>query len=241
MRSWWTRGRCGIGQSIAHSDRGEPRAALARFLVALDEALVGAAAVTGDESTAAALGELAQRTRAVDATRDWPGTGVSPKRVPVCRFWDSALQGGARGAAHSLVSALGLLGPLLSWTQNPNYRRRPPDPAFLDNYGYAVIAGPADGPPALAVDPRLALGVLLLGPGTHYPLHDHPAVEIYYTLTAEGEWWRAAGPWRREPPGTAIYHAPNVRHATRAGRSPLLAVYLWRGDLATHARLIPAG
>jgi len=28
-----------------------------------------------------------------------------------------------------------------------------------------------------------------------------------------------------------------VRHATRAGDAPLLAVYLWRGDLATHARL----
>jgi hypothetical protein len=29
--------------------------------------------------------------------------------------------------------------------------------------------------------------------------------------------------------------------AMRAGLSPLLAVYVWRGDLATHARLSPAG
>jgi hypothetical protein len=230
-----------MGQSIAHSDPGERRAALEGFLVAFGEALVGAAAVAGDESTAAALGELAQLTRGIDATRGWPGMGVSPERVPVCRFWDSVLEVAVRGAARSLVPPLGALGPSLAWTQNPNYRRRPPDPAFLDNYGYAVIAGPADGPPALAVDPRLALGVLLLGPGTHYPLHEHPAVEVYYTLTAEGEWWREAGPWRREPPGTAIYHAPHVRHATRAGTSPLLAVYLWRGDLATHARLTLAG
>jgi len=31
-----------------------------------------------------------------------------------------------------------------------------------------------------------------------------------------------------------------VRHATRAGASPLRAIYLWRGDLATHARLTPS-
>src|SRR6266850_164235 len=105
----------------------------------------------------------------------------------------------------------------------------------------ALVAGPAAGPPALAVDPRLALGVLLLGPHAHYPLHAHPAVEIYYTLTAGAEWWRGGGPWRQEPAGAAIHHAPNVRHATRAGVTPLLAIYLWRGDLVTHAELTGGG
>jgi quercetin dioxygenase-like cupin family protein len=79
--------------------------------------------------------------------------------------------------------------------------------------------------------------VLLLGPDAHYPLHAHPATEVYYTLTPGGEWWRGDGPWRTERPGTLIHHAPNVRHATRAGASPLLAIYLWSGELATHARL----
>ncbi|HEY3064966.1 MAG TPA: dimethylsulfonioproprionate lyase family protein [Methylomirabilota bacterium] len=148
----------------------------------------------------------------------------------------NAVAPNAAGAL-SLVAELDAFSLALAWTQNPNYRRRPPDPSFLDNYGYAVIAGPADGPPALAVHPHLALGVLLLGPHAHYPIHAHPATEVYYTLTPGGEWWRDDGPWRAEPAGTAIHHPPNVRHATRAGASPLLAVYLWSGDLATHARL----
>jgi Dimethlysulfonioproprionate lyase len=156
--------------------------------------------------------------------------------LPVCRFWPAALEAASRAAAAPLATALAPLTPALSWTQNPNYRRRPPEPTFLDRYGYAVIAGPRDGPPALARTPALALGVLLLGPRTHYPLHAHPALEVYYTLT-DGEWWRDEGPWRPEPPGTAIVHAPHVRHATRAGDAPLLAIYVWRGDLATHARL----
>src|SRR6267142_674224 len=82
-----------------------------------------------------------------------------------------------------------------------------------------------------------ALGVLLPGPGAYYPLPTHPAVEVYVTLTPEGEWWRDDGPWRREPPGAAIYHAPGVPHAMRAGSAPLLALYVWRGDLATYARI----
>ena len=227
-----------MGQSIAHSDRPERGAILRRFLVALESALAASAA--GDQSTAAPLGEFARLTRSIDATSDWPGRHASTERLPVCRFWDSALEGGARSAVDPLVSALRALGPSLSWAQNPNYRRHPPGPTFLDNYGYAVIVGPADGPPAIAVAPRLALGVLLLGPGAHYPRHEHPAIEIYYTLTSEGEWWKGAGPWRREPLATAIYHAPNMPHATRAGSSPLLALYLWMGDLATHATLTPA-
>ena len=226
-----------MGQSIAHSDPSERRALLRRFLDALGDALVFAGSSSEDEGPAAALDGFARLTRSIDPTSDWPDRDVSLERLPACRFWDGALEAGARSAAGPLSSALRALGPSLSWTQNPNYRRRPPGPAFLENYGYAVIAGPADGPPAIAVDPRLALGVLLLGPGTHYPLHEHPAIEIYYTLTSEGEWWKGAGPWRREPPATAIYHAPNMPHAMRAGGSPLLAVYLWRGDLATHASL----
>src|SRR5262249_5191757 len=162
--------------------------------------------------------EFVSLVRSIDATSGWPGGAISPERLPVCRFWDSVMEAGAG----PLVSILRALEPSLAWAQNPNYRRRPPDPTFLDNYGYAGI---------------VALGVLLLGPGAHYPLHAHPATEIYYTLTSDGEWWKGAGPWRREPAATAIHHAPDVPHATRAGASPLLALYLWHGDLATHATL----
>jgi quercetin dioxygenase-like cupin family protein len=195
--------------------------ALARLLDAL-----------GDALAAAALDEFAALVRGIDPAARWPG--VSPRaRLPVCRCWNAALVDGAT----RLADPLRVLAPALAWTQNPNYRRRPPDPAFLDNYGYAVLAGPADGPPALARAERVALGVLLLAPDTHYPLHAHPAVEVYVTLTPDGEWWRDPGPWRREPAGAVIHHAPGVRHATRAGATPVLALYVWRGALATHARL----
>ncbi len=222
--------------SIAHPDPITRRAAFSSFLSALDGELDAAAAKAADAGTATSLREFARLVGSIDSSSPARMSGAPLERLTVCRFWDASLHA-ATGAPRPLVAALETLGPWLSWAQNPNYRRRPPDATFLDNYGYAVIAGPEHGPPALAVDPRLALGVLLLGPHAHYPLHAHPAVEIYYTLTQGGEWWRDEGPWRQQPPGTVIHHAPNVRHATRAGVSPLLAIYLWRGDLATHAKL----
>jgi len=212
--------------SLAHSDG---LAAVRRFFGAL-AATIRAAAGVAHASASAALHDFASAVAAIDASG---ANERAPVRIAVCRFWDDALH-----AAHGdLVEPLAALGARLSWTQNPNYVRQPPDASFLDSYGYAVIAGPADGPPALAHASDLALGVLLLGPGTHYPVHAHPAVELYVTLTPDGEWWRAGGPWRREPAGSVIYHASGVPHATRAGSAPVLAVYVWRGELATHARL----
>ena len=208
----------------------ELSARLGGCLAALDGALRDAGALTRDPVAAATLADFAALVRSIEPRSACPLS--TTEHLPVCRFLAPALT----AASGSLADALRELAPSLTWAQNPNYRRRPPGPTFLDSYGYAVIAGPADGPPALVVDTRLALGVLLLGPGTHYPLHAHPAVEVYYTLTA-GEWWRGGGPWQLQGPGTAIHHAPHVRHATRAGTSPLLAVYLWQGDLATHASL----
>ena len=80
--------------------------------------------------------------------------------------------------------------------------------------------------------------MLLLGPGTHYPLHRHPAIELYVTLSGDGQWWRDAGPWRSEPPDRVIHHPSLVPHAMRAGTRPLLAAYVWQGDLGQHARLV---
>jgi hypothetical protein len=178
---------------------------------------------------------VAQFSELLVEAKSAPAQSAAATPLPVCRFWLSALERPAAGLER-LCSELAVLTPNLSWTQNPNYRRSPPSPGFLDNYGYAVLAGPAEGPPALARHDRLAFGVLLLGPNTHYPQHHHPAAEVYIPLN-EAEWWRGDGPWRGEPPGAVIHHPSNIPHATRTGVRPLLALYLWRGELGVFARL----
>ena len=172
--------------------------------------------------------DFAQAVAALDLSA--PRPRPQPFSLPVCRFWDKLVAGG-----DPLLAPLAKLGPALRWVQNPNYVAAPPSPEFLASYGYAVLAGPG----GLVGSGDLALGILILGPGIHYPSHNHPAVEIYVVLAGEAEWQKGEGPWRREKPGTVIRHDSMVSHAMRALGEPLLAAYVWRGDLATHARIIP--
>jgi len=92
-------GSSGMVQSIAHSDPSERSALLRRFLGALGEAFVCAGSNSEDQGTAAALDGFARLTRAIDPMSDWPTPKVPLERLPVCRFWDSALDAGARSAA----------------------------------------------------------------------------------------------------------------------------------------------
>lgn len=158
--------------------------------------------------------------------------------LPVLRFWPACLRSmettGTRFSA--LAALLHRIAPDFRWRQNPNYRRNPPAPAFLDNYGYAEICGEYG-----LVQAPIRCGILILGPATCYPPHRHPAEEIYIPLTA-GAWQRgdvevADRRWIERAAGSVIHHPPEVPHATRALDHPLAALYLWRGDLKTEARL----
>ena len=158
-----------------------------------------------------------------------PGPGAAD--LPVCRFWPAL---SAKGGP--LMTPLAGLAPQFRWVQNPNYVAAPPDPDFLRNYGYVVLAGPG----GLVESERLALGFLLLGPQTHYPTHRHPAAEIYIVAAGPAEWRKGEDPWHIEPEGSVIRHETMMPHATRTLAEPLLAIYLWQGDLKTHARIVSA-
>ncbi len=172
--------------------------------------------------------DFAAPVRAIDVGRAKFDTGESAD-LPVRRFWPAISANGG-----TLVEPLAALEPHFRWVQNPNYVAAPPDPNFLRNYGYVVLAGPG----GLVEMPSLALGFLMLGPGTHYPTHRHPAVEIYVVAAGHAEWRKGEDPWRIEAPGSVIRHETMVPHATRTLSEPLLAVYLWQGDLKTHARIV---
>ena len=172
--------------------------------------------------------DFAGPVRAIDTNRIRTGQTSSPD-LPVLRFWPAVTAKGGK-----LVEPLAGLAPHYQWVQNPNYVASPPDPRFLQNYGYVVLAGPG----GLVESGELALGFLMLGPGTHYPTHRHPAVEIYVVAAGSAEWRKGGEPWHIEPPGSVIRHETMMPHATRTLSEPLLAVYIWRGDLRTHARIV---
>lgn len=169
------------------------------------------------------------------ATATLAPTAPTPSRtaLPVLRHLRTALDLSPPGA---LVDALAVVTERASWTQTASYVRDPPGWGFLDGYAHTTIAGPPDGVRDGAVTARAALGALLLGPGVDYPRHQHPADEVYLPMT--GGWWvhDVDDDLVHIPAGTLIHHTPGQPHGMRTGRTPLLALYLWTGDVITPSR-----
>jgi len=81
-------------------------------------------------------------------------------------------------------------------------------------------------PPAIQQTDVL-MGVLDLEAGGYYPLHFHPAPEIYFILSGTAEWTVGDETFTAEP-GMAIYHASNGPHRmVNRGTVPLKSIWFW--------------
>jgi hypothetical protein len=198
--------------------RSDPARALLDAVIAFYES----AGRIGDAEAVPMLDSV--RAELVRATPSLP----APRAILGAALLDAALPRTALGRCIALAM------PLFHWRQNPNYTTANMGAAFMAGYGYVEFAGPKD---ALFHASGIRVGLLLLAAGLHYPLHAHPAEEIYHPLTDGGSWRRGDDAWRAVPAGHAIHHAPMVPHETKAGDRTLLALYCWRGDTVTEARL----
>ena len=194
----------------------------ARALLDAVIAFYGGQVCIGDSDARAMLddvrSELATATPLLSAPQTIPASALLSDAVP-----RTALGAAVAQAAH-----------LFRWRQNPNYTIANMGAAFMAGYGYVEFAGPKE---ALFHAPDIRVGFLLLGPRVHYPLHAHPAEEIYHPLTDGGLWRRGQEDWRTVQPGHVIHHPPMVVHETKAAESTLLALYCWRGNTVTEAQL----
>lgn len=162
---------------------------------------------------------------------------VPAARVPIQEACEGELA--SRHASSQLARSLSGLLPLLHITRSKTYLANPPSNDFGDNYGYSVICGPQGGPPALITDPDIAFGLMFLGPRTHYPLHHHPADELYYTLTGPSFWRAGHADWVSRGTEATIHHPSWMPHATLSAERPLVLLYIWEGDLDIDATFIP--
>lgn len=152
----------------------------------------------------------------------------APGSLPVLRHLDDAL---ARAGDEVDEELAGLLGPLATaadWRQTASYVADPPDPEFLDRYAHATLAEAAD----------VAVGLLLLGPGTHYPPHHHPAEEFYLPAAAIPWVHAATGDPAREPAGVLVHHAPWQPHGMATDDRPALLAYVWTGEVGTPSAFV---
>lgn len=179
------------------------------------------------QSHAVRLRDLAETLPTVNTVR--------PERVPI----QAACEAELATASAPLAGALSNLLPALHITRSKKYLANPPSSDFGENYGYGIICGPESGPPALIRDPNISFGLMFLGPKTHYPLHHHPADELYYTVTGPSFWRTGYDGWTLNGADAVIHHTPWLPHATLSAERPLVLLYIWEGDLDTDAAFIP--
>jgi hypothetical protein len=189
---------------------------------------------------ARAVIETARAPEAARFLAAWPAGAapreVAPATLPVLRWLGPAVERAPPGPLGALAAAVAAASAALGWRQS--YRAGDVPRGFLERYGWCELLGRA-GPVECGL---LAGGVLLLGPDTHYPEHQHQAEELYVPLSGAAGWQRGAGAFERRLPGEAIFHSSAEPHAMQTGAEPLLALYLWRGDgLGGQATLAGAG
>ena len=122
----------------------------------------------------------------------------------------------------------GLSAPL-PWRYS--YPPRPEDAVDLaERIAFAELIGPR----APLTAPGCRAGFTLMAPDTFYPMHAHPAIELYLVVSGHAQWTTPEAE-RIVPPGEFVLHGSNQPHAMRTFAEPLLALYGWRGDLDTPA------
>ncbi|MDX8529152.1 dimethylsulfonioproprionate lyase family protein [Mesorhizobium sp. MSK_1335] len=150
---------------------------------------------------------------------------ASGHSLPVCRYFED----GFDASENDVVGALCGSWAAMDWMQNPNYRDRPEMQDYRADSGFCEICGPR----GLIGNSATSVGFLVMGPGLFYPSHSHPAAEAYFVISGAAQWWRAGHDWQINEPGSRIYHSPHQEHAMRTLDAPLLALYVWSGDLVT--------
>ena len=158
---------------------------------------------------------------------------LAPRQEPVCQYLDSLLTLAESGPGKDFAAAIRTLLPDLHWL----YRYDVADflPAFSENWAHAEIIGPK----GMAYSDSFRIGLILQGPNTFYPDHQHPAVEVYYVLAGTADWQQGSGPLVPQAPGSLILHPSGVPHVMRTGDEPILAVFAWHGEVFESADWCP--
>jgi mannose-6-phosphate isomerase-like protein (cupin superfamily) len=148
--------------------------------------------------------------------------GIAGLRLP-----GAALELGAAGPESRIAAELAKLAPRLRWTYG-----YPPDPRYPGlerRIAFTEVLGNG----AIWPSERMLLGFTLIAPNTTYPAHAHPAIELYLVVAGAAAWRVGEAPAEIRQPGSVIVRASSPSHAMTTGAEPLLALFTWRGDLAT--------
>ncbi|MEQ9885039.1 dimethylsulfonioproprionate lyase family protein [Pectobacterium zantedeschiae] len=179
------------------------------------------------------------RKDVVSIVNDWPSRpekNTHPStsvHLPAVDYLEQALKIGEASGDREICSMIRLLAPELSW--NFDYIPHPKFTSLSEKIAFTQFVGPED----LWVSSHLAVGLTLIAPETHYPAHCHPATEIYLPLAGTGLWSMENEDYFPRHPGELIFHRSRATHATQAQEEPVLALYIWHGDIRSPSEWLP--
>jgi hypothetical protein len=143
-----------------------------------------------------------------------------PKRLPVCRHLDAALDTAERagGDIAPVAAAFRAVEPLLSWNLRAGAEKA--GEIFAKGHANALIVGPGG-----MEDRRdVWIGASLIAPQVQYIDHHHPPAEVYLVLSP-GTWRQEDRPWHEPGIGGTVFNTPDIVHAMKAGEAPLFALW----------------
>jgi hypothetical protein len=179
---------------------------------------------TGRSHADAIVEEIRKVSAALDRVDAQP-LDIQPTPHPLVRYLPAALAL-TRTHAPEVASVLEPIAERLPWRYG--YQPRTDAPGLESSIGWAELVGPE----APFRSGEACFGLTLIGPGSYYLPHHHPAIELYYVLAGHAD-WTAGERTATQPPRAHILHAANIIHAMRTGEEPLLAIYSWTGDVVS--------
>ena len=87
------------------------------------------------------------------------------------------------------------------------------------------------GPTGQIEHEKIRVGFLFQEAKVLYPRHSHAAEEIYLTLSGPSAWQKNDEKWRLHMAGDFIHHPSFHPHSIRTDQAPLLALWVWTGDI----------
>ena len=112
----------------------------------------------------------------------------------------------------------------LSW-RRPGFGKIPDD--IASHMAVCEIIGPT----GQIKHETVRAGLLFQASNITYPRHSHAAEEIYFPLTGPVDWQIENTYWCQKEAGNFIHHLPYQPHAIRTGKTPLLTIWGWSGDI----------
>jgi mannose-6-phosphate isomerase-like protein (cupin superfamily) len=200
----------------------EAQVAWRELIAALDASLPGPAAASFDMQPALAALRGAFRDAVLKTDFE-----TRPRQGYDAVFTD-IVDAAAPSCFAAPMRALAAVREGLPWAYH--YAPRPGEVDPAGRIGFAELIGP-DGPMAA---PDVRVGLTLLAAHTAYPMHAHPAVELYWVMAGHARWTTRRDE-RIVPPGGFVLHRSGEPHAMLTFEEPLLALWGWSGDVDTPA------